>query len=65
MTTTKTNQRQYWLWVTRPEYYLDDEGNDSSDLDPSTEVDVGGWWTCHKNTRRGDLVFLWEGSISQ
>ncbi len=20
--------RQYWLWVTRPDYYLDEDGND-------------------------------------
>jgi hypothetical protein len=58
--TKKADERKYWLWVTRPEYYLDDEGNDRQDLDPSNEVDVGGWWTCHKDTREGDLVFLWR-----
>jgi hypothetical protein len=58
-TTTRT-ERQYWLWVTRPEYYLDDDGNDREDLDPTGGNDTDGWWTCHKNTQRGDLVFLWR-----
>ena len=55
----KSNERQYWLWVTRPEYYLDSEGNDRF-LDPSIGSDEGWWWTCHKNTKRGDLVLLWR-----
>lgn len=55
-------QRRYWLWVTRPEYYLDDEGNEREDLNPSNEIDVGGWWTCHKDTQKGDLIFLWRTS---
>lgn len=53
-------ERQYWLWVTRPEYYLDDDGNDREDLEPTSGSDTSGWWTCHRNTRRGDLVFLWR-----
>ncbi len=52
--------RQHWLWVTRPKYYLDDEGNERADLDPGVADDAGGWWTCHRDTRMGDLVFLWR-----
>lgn len=52
--------KQFWLWVTRPEYYLDEDGSDREDLDPSREADTEGWWTCHKETQRGDLVFLWR-----
>ena len=26
--------RQYWLWVTRKEYYLNKDGSDYCDLDP-------------------------------
>jgi len=69
--------RQYWLWVTGPDYYLDDDGEDRQDLEPLfTPSDVprllaedaawrqddaeGAWWTCHPDTRRGDLVFLWR-----
>jgi len=55
-------ERQYWLWVTRPDYYLDEDGNDSEDLDPDSGVDSDGWWTCHKDTKKGDLVLLWRTS---
>jgi len=50
---------QYWLWVTRKEYYLED-GEDRAELDPSSYEDASGWWTCHRNTLRGDLVLLWR-----
>ncbi|MBC7236223.1 MAG: EVE domain-containing protein [Chloroflexi bacterium] len=56
----KSDERQYWLWVTRPEYYLEDDGSERECLDPSCNVDTGGWWTCHKDTRKGDLIFLWR-----
>lgn len=52
--------KQFWLWVTRPEYYLDEDGNDREDLDPSYNADTEGWWTCHKETQKGDLVLLWR-----
>lgn len=51
----RKNERQYWLWVTEPEYYLDGEDHERSRLDLT-----GGWWTCHKDTRRGDLALLWR-----
>jgi len=54
--------RRYWLWVTRPDVYLDEDGNDREDLDPDSGVDSDGWWTCHKDTKKGDLVFLWRTS---
>ena len=60
--TPRDSERQYWLWVTRPEYYLDEDGQDRRDLDPANRSDPGGWWTCNKDTRRGDLVFLWRTS---
>jgi hypothetical protein len=25
---SESNERQYWLWVTRPDYYLDEDGCD-------------------------------------
>ena len=53
-------RRQYWLWVTRPEFYAEEDGSDRVDLDPSTEADVGGWWTCHGETREGDFVLLYR-----
>jgi len=60
MNTTENIEQQYWLWVTRAEYYLDGDGNDKEDLDPTKTEDTDGWWTCHKDTRKGDLVFLWR-----
>jgi hypothetical protein len=56
------DERQYWLWVTRPNVYLDEDGNDRESLDPNSGVDSDGWWTCHKDTKKGDLVLLWRTS---
>ena len=56
----KPNERQYWLWVTRPEYYLDDDGSDRESLDPENNVDSDGWCTCNRETKEGDFVFLWR-----
>jgi len=55
-------ERRYWLWVTRPDYYMAEDGMDREDLDPDSGVDSDGWWTCHKDTQKGDLVFLWRTS---
>jgi hypothetical protein len=49
---SETNERQYWLWVTRQDYYLEDDGSDRELLDPTRSSDSGGWWTCHKNTKK-------------
>lgn len=57
---SEPNERQYWLWVTCPEYYLDDDGSDRESLDPENNVDSDGWWTCNKETKEGDFVFLWR-----
>lgn len=51
-----------WLWVTRPEFYPEEDGRDREYLDPSLNDDFEGWWTCHRDTRRGDLVLLWRTS---
>jgi hypothetical protein len=59
---TSESQPQNWLWVTRPKYYLDEGGLERSDLDPSNGEDTSGWWTCHKNTLRGDFILLWRTS---
>ena len=65
MKSREGNFRQYWLWVTRPKYYLDEEGNELEDLDPAHTEDAGGWWTCHKDTKKGDLVLLWRSYIKK
>lgn len=60
MTLKMPAARQYWLWVTRPEFYLDEDGYEREELDPDYQDDVAGWWTCHKETRKGDLALLWR-----
>lgn len=57
---SKIPSRQHWLWVTGKEYYLEDDGSDRESLDPSSGEDADGWWTCHRDTRRGDLALLWR-----
>lgn len=57
--------RSYWVWVTRPEYYLDENGDELAWLDPRNNVDNGGWWTCHKNTKKGDLVLLYRSRLKK
>ena len=44
MAPQELTSRNYWLWVTRPEYYLDDDRSDREDLDPETgeSAAVGG-----------------------
>lgn len=50
----------YWIWVTRPEYYLDENGDDDPSMHPSNPHKVQLEWTCHKDTKRGDLVLLYR-----
>ena len=52
--------RRYWVWITGPEYYLDSDGTDRDDLEPSSDYLPGGWWTCHKDTKAGDLILLYR-----
>ena len=52
-------ETKYWLWVAKPLNWLDKKGNDRSELDPQKNY-KGGEWSCHKETKRGDLVFLWR-----
>ncbi len=58
-------ERRYWLWVTRPEYYLNKQGYDREDLDPEKQDDLGGWWTCHRDTQKGDLVCLYRSRLKR
>lgn len=51
---------QFWVWVTTPAYYADEDGSDREDLDPSAQSDAGGSWTCHRDTRQGDLILLYR-----
>lgn len=51
-------QRNYWVWVTRPDYYLEENGEPRLSLEPGPPNE--GWWTCHKNTQAGDLLLLYR-----
>jgi hypothetical protein len=53
------DEQQHWLWVTRPEYYLGENGEEREDLAPGYDH-PGSWWTCHKDTKRGDLALLYR-----
>lgn len=52
--------RQFWVWVTTPEFYAEEDGADRADLDPEFEQSNDGWWTCHERTQPGDLVLLYR-----
>jgi hypothetical protein len=58
--TNDSTGRQYWLWVTSKEFYLEHDGTDRRDLEPTSEDRSPSWWTCHRDTRTGDLAFLWR-----
>ena len=60
MTDAEVVDRQYWLWVTGPDYYQDEDGSDRKALDPDSDAWMNGGWTCHKDTQRGDLVLLYR-----
>lgn len=62
---TEAHERRYWVWVTRPEHYLDESGHEREDLDPENGVDVSGWWTCHADTQKGDLVLLYRSRLKR
>jgi hypothetical protein len=52
--------RQYWLWVTSKKYYQEEDDTDSKALDPDGEAWKDSGWTCHEDTRNGDLVLLYR-----
>ncbi len=50
-----------WVWVAGPESYGDLDEGDAEALDPASGVGGdGSWWTCHADTRQGDLVVLYR-----
>jgi EVE domain len=61
----ENEERQYWLWVTTPDYYFDQNGDDREDLQPNNRIDVGGWWTCSRYTKKGDLILLWRAHLAR
>ena len=63
----EANERRYWVWITRPQYYvqLDELDIDQENIDIESEVDSDGWWTCHRDTQRGDLVLLYRSRLKR
>lgn len=57
--------KQTWLWVTRPEVYLDERGRERADLEPAPDDGPIGWWTCHKETRQGDLALIYRANLKK
>lgn len=55
-----SNKPQYWQWVTKSLYFLETDGNERGALEPEYDADPGGWWTCHKDTKVGDLILLYR-----
>jgi predicted RNA-binding protein with PUA-like domain len=53
------------VWVTGPDYYLDEDGAERQDLDPGHGYEPGGWWTCHRETEQGDLVLLYRARLKK
>ena len=53
-------KQQFWLWVTRPEYY-NDEDDVERDLVDLNRSGIDTNWTCHKDTHKGDLGKLCAG----
>jgi hypothetical protein len=51
---------RFWVWVTGPEHYLDDKGAERADLEPAETANSDDWWTCHRDTKRGDLILLYR-----
>lgn len=55
-----------WVWVAGPMYLFEADGKPRSDLVPVDEVtpehyeDDNGWWTCHPDTRTGDLAVIYR-----
>jgi EVE domain len=52
-------ERNHWLWVTRPEYWLEpDYETEREILDPRGGSHI--WWTCHAKNQSGDLALIYR-----
>jgi hypothetical protein len=55
-----------WVWVSGPQYTFEADGKAPRWLLPVEEVlpehfdDDNGWWTCHPDTKAGDLAVLYR-----
>jgi hypothetical protein len=55
-----------WVWAARPRYVLERDGTEREDLQPVDDVtpqdysDQTGWWTCHPDTKLGNLSVIYR-----
>ena len=54
-----------WVWVTGPGCYLDEDGRPDPELDPTTGYATANRWTCHRDTRAGDLAVLYRAKAAR
>lgn len=61
-----SSQVQHWVWVTGPDYYLEPDGiTENRELDPDSEYSTDNWWTCHRDTKKDDLVVLYRSTMAK
>ncbi len=57
-----------WVWSAQPRFVFEDDGTERPDLEPVEDVgdeafeDETGWWTCHPDTKAGDLAVIYRSS---
>lgn len=57
-----------WVWSARPRHVFEPDGTERDDLEPVNVLtrddfsDETGWWTCHPNTRVGDLAVIYRST---
>jgi hypothetical protein len=49
------DQTNHWLWVTKPEFYENEDGSSALTTGPGE-----GSWTCSRETEAGDLALLYR-----
>ncbi|MCD2186613.1 endonuclease NucS domain-containing protein [Actinomycetospora soli] len=64
--TVAEREPQHWVWVTGPEYYLESDGvTENRELDPDSDYATDNWWTCHRDTKKDDLVVLYRSTVAK
>lgn len=51
------SNKKHWLWVTKPEFYQNEDGSSSITVGPAE-----GWWTCSPKTQAEDLALLYRAT---
>src|SRR4051794_3432421 len=61
-----------WVWVAGPMYVFEVNGSTPRYLLPVEELlaehwaEDNGWWTCHPDTRKGDLAVMYRsGAVNE